>query len=183
MGSPSEPHDPPDWSPPPGSGGAAYGVPPTHGPTYGGPPPDHGEWALPLSGRWRRLFAGLIDIVIVAILTSPLSYNVVRYTDEGIERISVSHGLLSALVAFLYYWLLHAFWNGQTVGKKIIGIRVVQERDGRKIDVGQAAIREAVMVVLIWLCCLGIIDVAWILFDPRRQALHDKAAKTLVIDA
>ena len=29
----------------------------------------------------------------------------------------------------------------------------------------------------------GLIDVAWILWDPRKQALHDKVAKTLVVTA
>ncbi|MEU7749099.1 hypothetical protein [Nonomuraea sp. NPDC049158] len=29
----------------------------------------------------------------------------------------------------------------------------------------------------------GLLDLGWILFDPRKQALHDKAAKTVVVNA
>lgn len=43
--------------------------------------------------------------------------------------------------------------------------------------------RQAVEIVLSWLCCLGLVNLAWILFDRRKQALHDKAARTLVVDA
>lgn len=140
----------------------------------------------PLAGRWRRLFAGILDAVIVGIVSAPFtwtSYTQVWDTSRGMmERVEVKHVFIAGVISFLYYWLLHAYWNGQTLGKKLFGMRVVTEAGG-KISVGQAALRQAVEVVLDWLCCLGIVNLAWILFDARKQALHDKAAKTLVVDA
>jgi uncharacterized RDD family membrane protein YckC len=139
-----------------------------------------------LAGRWRRLFAGILDAVIIAIITSPLTYsswNVAADPETGtLARVNLALTFLAALIGFLYYWLLQAFWNGQTLGKKLFGMRVVQET-GQRITVGQTAIRQLVMLVLSWLCCLWIIDLGFILFDPRKQALHDKAAKTVVVDA
>jgi hypothetical protein len=39
-------------------------------------------------------------------------------------------------------------------------------------------------VFLAWLCRLvSLLDLGWILFDPREQAPHDKAAKTVVVNA
>ncbi|MEO3888043.1 RDD family protein [Nonomuraea sp. B5E05] len=144
----------------------------------GSPPPG-------LAGRWRRLFAGLLDWLIVNVATAPFTWTSWEYAWDGArggwERYPVEHTFAAGLVAFLYFWLLHAFWNGQTLGKKVFGIRVVQE-NGAKIGVGQAAIRQAVMSALAWTCCVGLLlDLAWILFDPRKQAIHDKVARTVVV--
>ncbi|GAA3577991.1 hypothetical protein GCM10022419_069190 [Nonomuraea rosea] len=140
-----------------------------------------------LAGRWRRLFAGVLDWLIVNIVSAPFSWTSWEYAWDGNkgvwDRFPVEHTFLAGLVAFLYFWLLHAFWNGQTLGKKLFGMRVVQDSGGR-IGVGQAAVRQAVASALEWLCCVGLLlDLGWILFDPRKQALHDKAARTVVVNA
>jgi uncharacterized RDD family membrane protein YckC len=140
-----------------------------------------------LAGRWRRLFAGVLDWLIVNIVSAPFSWTSWEYAWDGNrgvwDRYPVEHTFLAGLVAFLYFWLLHAFWNGQTLGKKLFGMRVVQD-SGAKIGVGQAAVRQAVASALEWLCCVGLlVDLSWILFDPRKQALHDKAARTVVVNA
>lgn len=169
---PQEPREP--WEPQ-----APWSAPPPGTPSPGPALP-------PLAGRWRRLFAGILDAIIVGVISSPLTYgswSVALDPETGaLERINLGYTFLAALIGFLYYWLLHAYWNGQTLGKKLFGMRVVQET-GQRITVGQAAVRQLVELVLASLCCLGIVDLGWILFDPRKQALHDKAAKTLVVDA
>ncbi|MBF8192330.1 RDD family protein [Nonomuraea sp. K274] len=146
----------------------------------GSPPPG-------LAGRWRRLFAGVLDWVIVNIVSAPFSWTSWEYVwvsgRATWDRYPVEHSFVAGLVAFLYFWLLHAFWNGQTLGKKVFGIRVVQE-NGARIEVGQAAVRQVVESLFVWLCCVGLLlDLGWILFDPRKQALHDKAARTVVVNA
>ncbi|MEV0230017.1 RDD family protein [Nonomuraea sp. NPDC050786] len=140
-----------------------------------------------LAGRWRRLFAGVLDWLIVNVVSALFTFPSWEYVwDRGRgawERYPVEHTFLAGLVAFLYFWLLHAFWNGQTLGKRLFGMRVVQER-GARITVAQAAVRQAVASGLEWLCCVGmLVDLAWILFDPRKQALHDKVARTVVVNA
>ncbi|NRQ35538.1 RDD family protein [Nonomuraea sp. NN258] len=147
-----------------------------------GPPPLPG-----LGGRWRRLFAGILDWIIVGIVSAPFSWTSWDYAwdpSKGVwDRYPVQHTFVAAVVSFLYYWLLHAFWNGQTLGKKLFGLRVVRET-GQRITVGQAALRQLVAAVLWAICCVGaLVDLGWILFDPRKQAVHDKAAKTVVVDA
>jgi uncharacterized RDD family membrane protein YckC len=141
----------------------------------------------PLAGRWRRLFAGVLDLVIIAIVSTPFGWTGWQHAGEAGKsmwgRMPFGHAFIGSIIAFFYFWLLHSYWNGQTVGKKVFGMRVVRET-GQKATVGQIAIREAVRVVLSWVCCVGaLIDLGWILFDPRKQALHDKAGKTIVVDA
>ncbi|WP_405141768.1 RDD family protein [Sphaerisporangium sp. NBC_01403] len=138
----------------------------------------------PLAGRWRRLFAGILDILIVGLITSPFSSTVAeRMPDGAYEVVHASNGVAVAIVWFLYYWLLTAFWRGQTVGKKLFGLRVVRDPTQEPVSPGQAAVREAVYGIFSVVCCLGLVDVAWILFDGKKQALHDKAASTIVVDA
>lgn len=145
-----------------------------------------GQTAPRLAGRWRRLFAGILDGVIVSVVTSPLmagDWRAVYDSATGTTvRVPVGHAFLVGLIGFLYYWLLQSFWHGQTVGKKLFGMRVVQENT-EPAGPGTIAVRQAVEIVLGWLFCLGVVNLAWILFDRRKQALHDKAARTLVVDA
>ncbi|WP_432866702.1 RDD family protein [Microbispora rosea] len=167
------------------------GTPPPPGGPYEEPripwtPPPFGQTAPRLAGRWRRLFAGIVDAVLVGLVTSPLTWGNWRVAydsaTEAVARIPVGDGLLVGVIGFFYYWLLQSFWGGQTVGKRLFGMRVVRET-GEQAGPGPIAVRQAVEIVLGWLCCLGLVNLAWILFDRRKQALHDKAARTLVVDA
>ena len=167
------------------------GTPPPPGDPYEEPripwsPPPFGLTAPRLAGRWRRLFAGIVDAVLIGLLTSPFTWDDVRVVSDGVTeavaRVPVGDGLFAGVIGFLYLWLLQSFWNGQTVGKKLFGMRVVRET-GEPAGPGVIAVRQAVEIVLSWLCCLGLVNLGWILFDRRKQALHDKAARTLVVDA
>ncbi|WP_283135472.1 RDD family protein [Rhizohabitans arisaemae] len=176
-------------TPPPHEG---YPPPPLYSaPPYGGTP--YGHRGVPegvrLAGRWRRLFAGILDGVIVNVIASPFTLRTgagnafdMKTGSWHFERVSTGSWLAAMAIVFLYYWLFHAYWNGQTPGKRVFGMRVVREVDGGKISSGQAAGRIAFSILLSLVCCISIIDVAWILFDPRKQALHDKVARTLVAD-
>ncbi|GAB3135625.1 RDD family protein [Microbispora hainanensis] len=162
------------------------GTPPPPGNPYEEPripwtPPPFGQTAPRLAGRWRRLFAGITDAVLVGLVTSPLTVDTLKVASDMV-LISVRDGLLVGVIGFFYYWLLQSFWKGQTVGKRLFGMRVVRE-NGEPAGPGPIAVRQAVEIVLCWVCCLGLVNLAWILFDRRRQALHDKAAGTLVVDA
>jgi uncharacterized RDD family membrane protein YckC len=165
-----------------------YGPGPWVGQPYGGGAPvhhDHGEPALPYGGRLRRLIAGLIDGLVVYVvtwlLTAPLLG--VGSVYEGSLARRTGADLITAVVAFLYYALQHARW-GRTPGKRVMNLRVVRERDGGPISYGQASWRLLFAYLISVVTCGvgGLIDVAWILWDRRRQALHDKVARTVVVE-
>ena len=70
--------------------------------------------------------------------------------------------------------------NGQTIGKKMMKIRIVKE-DGTSFGYGDAVLRNIVGYWISSLVCgLGFI---WALFDARKQGWHDKIFKTLVVAA
>ena len=91
-------------------------------------------------------------------------------------------GLLTAFWAVLIAYLA-AFDGGPrgaTPGKRIVRTRVVDQDTGGPIGYRRALVRRIVYLVG------GIafyIDWVWLLFDRRKQALHDKAARSLVVKA
>ncbi|MFG1700872.1 RDD family protein [Nonomuraea sp. NPDC049309] len=95
----------------------------------------------------------------------------------------MEHTFFTGLAAFFDIRPLHAFWDGQPPGKKLSGIRVVRESSGR-LGVGAGGRPQAAGRALIRLRHAGApLGLGRILFDPRKQALHDKAARTAVVIA
>ncbi len=90
-------------------------------------------------------------------------------------------GWLSLAVALPFaYETLMLGRDGQTIGKKVMKIRVVRIADNRPLNGGQAALRTLVHVVL----GSFYIDALWRLWDkPWQQCVHDKAVGTIVVPA
>jgi hypothetical protein len=78
----------------------------------------------------------------------------------------------------VYFSLLPAWWGGQTVGKKLLRLRVL-ELTGKPLTVMLALKRYGGYAAGLATGGLGFLQVFW---DPNRQALHDKAAHTVVVD-
>ena len=93
-------------------------------------------------------------------------------------------GLTLAAVSFGYDWLQHGLW-GQTIGKRVMGTKVVTA-DTRAPVSGQAAGTRAAVYALVPAvpsvgALFALVNESWLLWDPGRQCLHDKAARTVVI--
>jgi uncharacterized RDD family membrane protein YckC len=99
--------------------------------------------------------------------------------------------LVGFVVEFMYLSLMWTKRNGQTVGAKALGIRVVAA-DGSPMTPEMAYRRAAVIQLFTVgssmpgiLKPLGsvalILNILWPLWDPQKQTLHDKAAGTIVV--
>src|SRR5262245_59922964 len=150
----------------------------------------YGNAATPgIGSRWARLFAAIIDGIILnaicPVIVAPfIGYGAMYSADSGHLGKRLTSNALTAIVSLIYFILQHGRW-GQTIGKRALSIRVVLADDGGPIDYGTAAWRS-IFTALIALVTCGIgalVDVLWILWDPRRQALHDKVARTVVMKA
>lgn len=84
---------------------------------------------------------------------------------------------VQVLISHLYYVLLIGL-RGQTIGKQLLGIRVVN-RNGDVPGIGRAMLREVIGKFVSGIVLL--LGYIWVLFDRRRQAWHDKIGGTYVI--
>lgn len=77
----------------------------------------------------------------------------------------------------LYFTAFLALANGQTPGKRVLGIQVIR-LDGRPIGWWIAFERFGGYAASIWTGLLGFLQIFW---DRNRQGIHDKIAETVVI--
>jgi hypothetical protein len=96
-----------------------------------------------------------------------------KLLDELVEAVGASFGW-----GIVYFSLLPAWWGGQTVGKKLFGLKVV-ELTGKPMTVMLSLRRYGGYAAGLATGGLGFVGLLW---DANRQALHDKAAHTVVID-
>jgi len=152
----------------------------------GGDPTGAAQGAMPpLGGIWIRLVARIIDGILLAIVAVPLS--IIAATAKNNDRTASSFVVETAilLLYFIYEGLMLTLAGGQTVGKKVMKIRVAMLADGSP-PVGSAGwIRAAVYSLPNIVCCVWqLVNVLWCTWDrPYQQCLHDKAAKTVVVKA
>ena len=84
------------------------------------------------------------------------------------------------LILFGYPALLEARWNGQTVGKRALGLRVVTV-EGSPVRFRHAAIRSMLSIVDFYLPPIGVSATAVSLLNKRNQRLGDLFAGTIVL--
>ncbi|MDT0608549.1 RDD family protein [Croceitalea rosinachiae] len=124
--------------------------------------------AFLIDGFILYLYAFLVDLIGDAI-----GY---VYEDRWTQRGLVG---LIFLPAMFYSMLMHSIFNGRTVGKMLLKMRVVRF-DGAPVHWSNYLVRWMLRLVDIWIF-VGSIGLLTILFSERRQRLGDAAASTVVI--
>jgi len=131
-------------------------------------------------GLGERILAFLIDgfilymyAVLVNLISQGLGY---FYEDTWTQR---GLAALIFLPAMFHSLLMHSLFNGQTVGKMLLGMRVVR-LDGSPVHWSNLMVRWMLRLVDIWLF-VGSVGILAILFSQRGQRVGDAAAGTVVI--
>lgn len=193
------PQQPPSWGTPPPPGAGGYQPPPAQPYVPGAGMGSSGPGGATLAEPGRRLIARIIDFVIFLVLYLAFVIAlVVALADTTTTATSASANLdgtatVLALAFFVVYWLyesLMAVWRGQTLGKMLMGIRIVDEA-GATPGMGAAMKRSSVWLTPMVPCCIGLIAFlvleVWGLVNmfngPDRRTLMDQFAATLVVDA
>lgn len=123
-------------------------------------------------GFWKRFVAYLFDLIFVS-----LPY----YSIIGLFKLDINssiYQLMSLIVNALYFIFFWATQDGQTVGNRILKIKVIKE-DGTAMNLSSAILRYVGFIFSSVILCIGFI---WVGFDKKKQGLHDKLAKTVVIE-
>lgn len=161
-----------------------------HGPGGGYPQQGAGGYgtrpSLHTNVLGKRIGAHIIDnllllvfaivLVIVVGVGGVATGPTTSAADTAVGGLAIIVGVVGAL---FYLFLLEGYWDGQTVGKRAVNIRVVKE-DGSEIGYGESVIRNFIEVFegLFYYIPAVIVIAA----SDRDQRLGDHAASTLVID-
>jgi uncharacterized RDD family membrane protein YckC len=128
--------------------------------TMPAPPPVHpAALNYPRAGFWERMAAGLLDIVVVGVLS-----------------VFVHVFPLGFAVALAYFAGMWA-WKGTTIGGIVLKLQVVRS-DGGPLTFPVALVRALTSVLSLLVFFLGFL---WIIWDRDKQAWHDKIAGTEVV--
>jgi uncharacterized RDD family membrane protein YckC len=160
---------------------------------------------------YRRLVALLIDVLVQfiylkiawEIFTSIASNYNSNNVDAGHDLSAI--GMLFFLPVMIYHIVLEVTMNGQSIGKKIMGIRVVHENGG-KSSIGQLMIRWLLRVSDLWIvmllflllaapylrdaetifvtiagCAFLLTDIILVISSAKSQRLGDMLAHTIII--
>ena len=121
----------------------------------------------------RRAVAKLIDVVLVLPFVLLLAGGGWMYDAPLLVFAATVGGSLS----FLFYVIVAEAKIGQTVGKRVMDIRVVRE-SGAQISIGQSIVRQLPMFLQVFW-----IDVLFALFTEKHQRAFELLSKTRVVVA
>jgi len=130
---------------------------------------------LPLAPFKKRAYAFLVDFAIMFALSVLLLLQTVFSLVAGNWTVILTLLFVALGILWVYSTLLEGF-SGQSIGKRVFGLKVVQT-DGRKLSYDHAAVRNFGKVLLPFDLLFGY----WIK-DPKFIRYFDKFAGTTVID-
>jgi uncharacterized RDD family membrane protein YckC len=148
-----------------------------------------------LAGLGSRFLAVTIDMILQIVLLllliggltmaasripAPAKHAVASSAEKIGEALGIA--ILAAvvfLIFFGYFILFEALWNGQTPGKKALGIRVVRD-GGYPLDFTASLVRNLIRVGELAIGSYALSAVAMLL-SPENKRLGDIAAGTIVV--
>lgn len=174
-----------------------YGVPGTPATTPDG---------VPLAGWWWRVLARVLDGIFVIPLNILAATPVVASQWDSIHQwyddltYAADHNLpdpptpaifdftsgpgitllLCLVAASILYETVFLFWKQATPGKLVVGLRV-RRRETPDLPAGSIFARVGFVLLGQFCVVLLLLDYLWPLWDDKKQALHDKVARTNVV--
>jgi uncharacterized RDD family membrane protein YckC len=126
-----------------------------------------------------RVGAAIVDGIPSWILVG------IGYLIAGPSSDDPSIGPLYYVFALLALaWTIYNRWylggQGQSVGKKALGLRLINEQSGQPLGFGGAFVRDLAHIVDGIICYIGFLFPLW---DAKRQTLADKIVGSLVVKA
>jgi uncharacterized RDD family membrane protein YckC len=135
------------------------------------------------AGVGSRTIAEILDLLVqltaLVALSFVLSFAVTGGLDLGQTLAVVVTLVLTFLILVGYPIAMETLWNGRTLGKAAMGLRVVTQ-EGGPIRFRHAAIRGIFGLIEIWVF-LGSIALVAIIFSKRNQRVGDIVAGTIVL--
>lgn len=159
-----------------------YGQDP-HGQPPAPPYQQPGYGAGPAYAHWGKRVGGyVIDslILLAAYLPAVIGSPMLESPEtRGAGMVLSVVGTVLMLAVFVWNVCLKQGRTGYTVGKGVLGIKLVKEATGQPIGAGMSFLRQITHILDQLPCYLGFL---WPLWDSKRQTFADKILSTVVID-
>jgi uncharacterized RDD family membrane protein YckC len=125
----------------------------------------------------RRVFAFVVDYIIIAVLCFPVAIVVLLL---GLLTLGLGwalFGVMGPAVALIYIWCTLGSSSQSTVGMRAMGIRL-ERLDGGRVD-GTLAVLHS---ILFWVSVVPLTPLTLLvtLFTDRKRTLHDIVLGTVV---
>ncbi|TMC42152.1 MAG: RDD family protein [Chloroflexi bacterium] len=145
--------------------------------------PDHVVLRFQLAGAGNRGFAAMADFLIASVLVYAMDFAFQKVTEIEPSLADWSGWFVFSelVIAWLYFVLLEWLWNGQTIGKRIFGLRVISE-DGEPARFVAVVVRNLVRVIDFLPAFYGL-GLVTLIVSSRSQRLGDYAGGTFVVRA
>lgn len=126
------------------------------------------------AGSGSRLVAAIIDSVILWLVSLVLGFVIGIVMGKN----GASLNFILSIGVTIAYWVFYQASQGQTLGKKAMGIKVV-DLAGNKPTIMTFFLREIIgKLISTIILFIGYLMILW---DTKKQGLHDKIAGTVVI--
>jgi uncharacterized RDD family membrane protein YckC len=151
--------------------------------------PENVAFGYEVAGIGGRFLAAIIDTLLIIILQAIVNLTVLfiaasllgnDWATEGLfVWVAAMFGLISFLLFWGFYIIFEMIWNGQSPGKRWVGLRVLKT-DGTPITLTESVVRNLVRLIDFLPAYYGLGVVTMFINDQSRR-LGDLAAGTLVV--
>jgi uncharacterized RDD family membrane protein YckC len=152
--------------------------------------PENVAFGYDVAGIGSRFLAALVDTIVILLLQGIVNFVLILLAGEFLRAALPSESsyfiwisAIFGLVAFAFFWGYYIFfemsWNGQSPGKRWVGLRVIRT-DGTPITLTESIIRNLIRLVdfLPFYYGLGVVTM---FINSQSRRLGDLAAGTLVV--
>lgn len=149
--------------------------------------PENVTFDYDVAGIGSRFLAALIDTALIVLLQVILFgsvFIVARLTQEDLTGTVASWAFaIAGIISFIFFWGYYIFfeilWNGQTPGKRQVGLRVIR-LDGTPVSASEVVIRNLVRIIDFLPTAYGI-GVVTMFINSNSRRVGDLAASTIVV--
>lgn len=137
---------------------------------------------LELANSRSRIKAFVIDDLLITFITLIMLWDQVQNTSgDFMSVMMVLNGAFIQVVLLKFLYQTFFIWYyGATLGKMAAKIKVIDFNQFSRVRFDQALLRSAIRIVSESIFYLGFV---LFFYTDSKQTLHDKVAKTLVVNA
>lgn len=139
---------------------------------------DNNEISKIIIAKWKdRFLAWLVDFIIISMISTSIFFISFQYLDYNFENFISNDGMyIPTSGMFLSYWIILEYKTGQTIGKKMFNLKIVNNLGGKPSLIGVIISSFGKSFILPIDIILG-----WIITNEKRQRVCNRLGNTLII--